>query len=122
MSKNASSENSSPPLADKLEDRFDLGADLIDGMQEAVAHAQGEISLPTRVHRGDLLVNAKAIRHRTGLSQAKFARRFGLDFRALQEWEQGRRRPERATQVLLAVIDRAPNLVEEIVEALYPAS
>ena len=34
----------------------------------------------------------RAIRRRTGLSRARFAERFGLDPRAVQDWEQGRRR------------------------------
>jgi putative transcriptional regulator len=109
-------------LADAPEDAFDLGADLVEAMREAVAHAHGKITLPTRVHRAELLVDAKAIRQKTGLSQAKFAKRFGFDFRTVQEWEQGRRRPERATQVLLAVIDKAPDLVERIVEGLQSAT
>ena len=40
---------------------------------------------------------------------------FGLDVRAVQEWEQGRRVPDRAARVLLTVIDREP---EAVVRAL----
>ena len=47
-------------------------------------------------------------RKRLRLSRQKFADRFGLDVRALQEWEQGRRVPDRAARVLLTVIDRDP--------------
>ena len=39
----------------------------------------------------------------------------GLDVRAVQEWEQGRRVPDRAARVLLTVIDRDP---ESVVRAL----
>jgi len=38
-------------------------------------------------------VDVAKLRHRLGLSQAAFARTFGLDVTALQAWEQGRRRP-----------------------------
>ena len=44
-----------------------------------------------------------------------FADRFGLDARALQDWEQGRRVPDRAARVLLIVIDSDP---EAVVRAL----
>ncbi len=54
-------------------------------------------------------------RKRLRLSRQKFADRFGLDVRALQEWEQGRRVPDRAARVLLTVIDRDP---EAVVRAL----
>ena len=56
-----------------------------------------------------------ALRKRLGLSRQKFADRFGLDARALQDWEQGRRVPDRAARVLLTVIDNDP---EAIVRAL----
>ncbi|MDD9980909.1 MAG: hypothetical protein OXU81_06050, partial [Gammaproteobacteria bacterium] len=49
------------------------------------------------------------------LSRQKFADRFGLDVRAVQDWEQGRRVPDRAARVLLTVIDRDP---ESVVRAL----
>jgi putative transcriptional regulator len=49
------------------------------------------------------------------LSRQRFADRFGLDVRAVQEWEQGRRVPDRAARVLLTVIGRDP---EAVVRAL----
>ena len=52
-----------------------------------------------------------ALRKRMKLSRQKFADSFGLDVRAVQEWEQGRRVPGRAARVLLTVIDRNPEAV-----------
>ena len=52
-----------------------------------------------------------ALRKRLKLSRQKFADRFGLDVRAVQEWEQGRRVPDRAARVLLTVIERDPDSV-----------
>ena len=49
------------------------------------------------------------------LSRQKFADRFRLDARALQDWEHGRRVPDRAAPVLLTVIDHDP---EAVVRAL----
>ena len=51
------------------------------------------------------------LRKRMKLSRQKFADRFGLDARAVQDWEQGRRVPDRAARVLLTVIDRDPEAV-----------
>ena len=36
----------------------------------------------------------REIREGLGLSQAEFARRFGMSLRSLQEWEQARRLPD----------------------------
>jgi putative transcriptional regulator len=51
------------------------------------------------------------LRKRLKLSRQQFANRFGLDVRALQDWEQGRRVPDRSARVLLTVIDREPDAV-----------
>ena len=56
-------------------------------------------------------VDVVAIRARTGLSQRAFAERFGLDPRAVQDWEQGRRKPTRSVASYLRVIDKAPDTV-----------
>jgi len=56
-------------------------------------------------------VDVAALRIRLGLSQAAFARTFGLDLTAVQAWEQSRRRPDRAARILLAVIAHEPKAV-----------
>lgn len=56
-------------------------------------------------------VDVAALRRRLKMSQAAFAARFGLDLSAVHAWEQGRRNPDRAARVLLAVIDREPEAV-----------
>ena len=56
-------------------------------------------------------VDVAELRHRLGLSRTAFARASGLDATALHAWEQGRRRPDRAARVLLAVIVREPQVV-----------
>lgn len=57
-------------------------------------------------------IDVKAIRARTGLSQDRFANRFGFSAATLRDWEQGRRQPEPTARVLLTVIDREPEAVE----------
>jgi putative transcriptional regulator len=57
-------------------------------------------------------VDVAAIRRKTGLSQPEFARRYGLSVGTLRDWEQGRKAPERAAQLLLRVIEREPAAVE----------
>ena len=56
----------------------------------------------------------RAVRKRMKLSRQKFADRFGLDARAVQDWEQGRRVPDRSARVLLTVIDRDPKAVVRV--------
>jgi putative transcriptional regulator len=63
-------------------------------------------------------VDVKAIRAKLGLSQTAFADRYGFRVRTLQEWEQGRRRPEGPARILLKIIERAPRAVERALAEL----
>jgi putative transcriptional regulator len=53
-------------------------------------------------------VDVRALRQALRMSQEEFARRYNLDLDALQNWEQGRRVPERAVQSYLRVIAARP--------------
>ena len=57
-------------------------------------------------------VDVAATRKRTGLSQDRFAKRFGFSAAAVRVWEQRRRWPDAAARTLLIVIDREPQAVE----------
>ncbi len=58
-------------------------------------------------------VDVKAIRERLGLTQEEFAVRFGLGLDAVQNWESGRRRPDKAARSYLTAIARIPERIEE---------
>ncbi|HWE83894.1 MAG TPA: hypothetical protein VG267_03050 [Terracidiphilus sp.] len=94
--------------------RKNVADELVAAMREAAAIAQGEAE-PAAVHHYPLPpeIDVRAVRAATGLSRAEFARRFALDPRALQDWEQGRRRPDRAARAYLTVIARHPEAVQE---------
>ena len=55
--------------------------------------------------------DVKAIRRRLGQSQAQFARMIGVSVSTLQNWEQGRRRPEGPARALLRVVAESPEAV-----------
>ena len=80
-------------------------------MGEVLAHVRGEVALPCRIVDDPTAERIVALRRRMKLSRRRFADRFGLDARAVQDWEQGRRMPDRAARVLLTVIDRDPDAV-----------
>lgn len=89
-------------------------ASLMEGLNEALAFAEGkstgavihEIAVPD--------VDVAAIRAKTGLSQSAFAKSIGVAKGTLLNWEQGRRHPTGPAQVLLAMIARRPSLVGEL--------
>jgi putative transcriptional regulator len=96
--------------------RTDVTEEVLEAMREAAEIAEGTVK-PAATHHFPLPleVDVRAVRAETGLSRTEFARRFALDPRALQDWEQGRRRPDRAARAYLTVIARHP---EAVVEAL----
>ncbi len=53
------------------------------------------------------------VRARHGLSQREFAEVLGIDIDTLQNWEQGRNKPDAAALNLVMVFDKAPELIEQ---------
>ncbi len=93
--------------------RSKVGREVEEALGEVLAHVRGEIELPCRIVDDPSAERILALRKRLKLSRQKFADRFGLDARAVQDWEQGRRTPDRAARVLLTVIEHNPNAVEQ---------
>ncbi len=92
--------------------RTKVGREVEGALSEVLAHVRGEVDLPCRIVDDPSAERILALRKRMKLSRQKFADRFGLDARAVQDWEQGRRLPDRAARVLLTVIERDPKAVE----------
>ena len=88
-----------------------VGRRMIAGLRDALAHARGEAQLAEYTVTVPARVDVARVRKALGLSQRAFAERFGLDVTAIHAWEQGRRRPDRAARVLLAVIAKEPEAV-----------
>ena len=86
-----------------------LGERLLDSMTELRAHLRGEIQLSETVYHVPPETDVRALAGTLGLSQTDFAALFNV--RSLQDWEQGRRRPEIPIRAYLAVIQRDPQAV-----------
>ena len=95
-------------------ERTKVGQEIEVALGEVLTHVHGEVDLPCRIVDDPAAEHILAIRKRMKLSRQKFADRFGLDARAVQEWEQGRRVPDRAARILLTVIDRDPEAVVRV--------
>ena len=57
--------------------------------------------------------DVRSIRKRLGKSQSQFALMIGVSVATLQNWEQGRRRPEGPARALLKIASENPQAVEE---------
>lgn len=92
--------------------RKELFAELVESIQQMKEIEAGRRK-PARVTRAeDLLVSGvpdvAALRSQFGLSQVKFAALLGISLNTLQNWEQGRRKPEGPARVLLRVAATSP--------------
>jgi putative transcriptional regulator len=86
------------------------GQRILRGARQALAYARG--AREGFVAHVPEEVDVATIRKSLGLSQAEFAMRFGFKLDAVQNWEQGRRRPEGAARAFLRVIEREPAAVQ----------
>jgi DNA-binding transcriptional regulator YiaG len=59
-------------------------------------------------------VDPKQVREASGLSQADFARLFGLELDTLQNWEQGRNKPDNLAQIYLSIVQNFPEIPKAI--------
>ncbi len=87
------------------------GREVESALDEVVAHVRGEVDLPCCIVDDPLAQRILALRKRMKLSRQK-APTGSVYARALQDWEQDRRVPDRASRVLLTAIDRDSEAVE----------
>ena len=57
--------------------------------------------------------NPREIRKRLNLTQEEFAERFHLRLGTIRDWEQGKKQPDSAARVLLWVIEKNPEAVDQ---------
>jgi putative transcriptional regulator len=94
-----------------------VAGDIRQGLLEAIAYVKGEEDLSQyRVHYPKIL-DVRAIRKKTGMTQEAFAQRFGFSVNTLRHWEQGKRYPEGPARSYLKVIDKDPEAVMRALRA-----
>jgi len=85
-------------------------------MDQMTVNILGDNIRPARSYSAPADVDVRAIRLRLHVTQAEFARRFGFSAATVRDWEQRRRRPEASARLLLMVIDKAPDLVKQVLD------
>lgn len=84
----------------------DFGQDLIQAMQEALAHVEGKG--PAIVHAP---VDPRVIRKKAKLTQEQMAPLMGMSLSGYRKWEQGTREISGPALTLLRVLEREPQAV-----------
>jgi putative transcriptional regulator len=89
------------------------GEEIIASLKEAVRWARGE-TVGVRITTVPVPeVDVRRVRRRLKLSQTQFAARFGFAPASVRNWEQGRTRPHGPARILLAVIAKHPEAVQD---------
>ncbi len=88
--------------------------DLVQGLKEAAAFAEGDVS-GARVHAIEVL-DVRAIRQQLHMSQQRFAETYRIPLPTLKNWEQGRRAPDAPAVAYLQVISRQPQVIKEALQ------
>ena len=99
------------PLTDEAlaawESSRDIAAELRQSVREMVARKGKTVQVSSVV----------SARVKSGLSQSQFAALLGVSVRTLQEWEQGRRAPSKAALTLIAIAEKRPEVLREVLAA-----
>lgn len=98
----------------EAEDGTEFGEALVEGLRDAVAWKRGELELEVVDIDPMPAERIRAIRRKVARSARDFERRFGIPASTLNNWEQGRRRPDPAARLLLKLIEAAPETVERV--------
>ncbi len=90
----------------------DIGQEILDGIREIKRFKNGDINLKSRILNEPS--PPKTIRQKLRLSQSAFASLMGVSPRTLQDWEQGRRKPQGAAKSLLRIAEQHPEIFIEV--------
>ena len=90
---------------------------IMQGLNEALEHAQGQRQLRTATITVEPLkefdrTEIKNIRSTLGVSQSIFASIMGVSAKTVEAWEGGRNKPDGAARRLLALIQDDPSITE----------
>jgi putative transcriptional regulator len=92
--------------------RNQLAEDILEGLNNAIAHARGEPE-PDTVEHVVMVPDVKAIRQALHMTQGEFARTYKIPIATLRGWEQGRRHPDATAAAYLWVIQGYPKQAQQ---------
>ncbi len=85
------------------------------GLEDALAFTKGDHSRGQIVHAIGH-VDVKAVRKKTGLTQAQFCETYFIPLPTLKNWECGTRTPEGPSRAYLLAIGNAPQAIKSALE------
>ncbi|NRA20184.1 MAG: type II toxin-antitoxin system MqsA family antitoxin [Oceanospirillaceae bacterium] len=90
----------------------DIGLEILEGLNEIKQFKRGTVDLKTTELSEPS--EPKIIRSKLKLSQSAFAGLLGVSMRTLQDWEQGRRKPQGPAIALLRIAEQHPEVFADL--------
>jgi putative transcriptional regulator len=96
-----------------------VGDDLVEAFGEMAAYLRGEAQAESYEVPPDILTaeRIRAIRRSVASSTKAFEAEFHIPARTIESYEQGRRKPDAATVLLLRVLEKEPDAVRRALSA-----
>ncbi|MBB3239622.1 helix-turn-helix domain-containing protein [Pseudomonas sp. NPDC086112] len=97
----------------------DIFAELMEGLEALADERQGKVTLRTHKVKLPKLVpitaeEVVAIRQQLNLSRSVFAMYLRTNTRTLENWEQGRAKPNAQATTLIRLVERFPDTVQQL--------
>ena len=93
---------------------------IIDDEPDLIEHKDSLKTSLTQFKNGEfarITTVPAQIRQKAKLSQSQFARAIGISVNTLKSWEQGQRQPSGSARVLLDLLAKHPELINELATA-----
>lgn len=103
-------------MIDEKEEMSEMAKGILAGLEEAIAHMRGEPNNVRLTHY--ICADAKVIREHLDLSQREFWETYGIPLATLQNWEQGRNRPDKTASAYLWSIAKLPDEIKIAQESI----
>lgn len=93
----------------------DIAAEILHGLETLKAEALGQIPPLKRIHvQVEDKTEVQAVRRKLGVTQKQFAELLHINTRTLENWEQGRTKPNEQAAVLIKLVAARPELVKDL--------
>lgn len=93
----------------------DLFAEILHGLQTLEAEALGQIAPLKRTYiQVEDKTEVQAVRRKLGVTQKQFAQLLHINTRTLENWEQGRTKPNEQAAVLIKLVNSRPELIKDL--------
>lgn len=88
--------------------------EILNGIEALQAETEGKITLKQTVVEITDKSEVLAVRQKLGVSQKLFAKLLHINERTLENWEQGRTKPNTQAAVLIKLVNKRPELINDL--------